>query len=152
MGCGGSREKQPDAYDELMAQRARQKEEDRAFMDSFTFRVASGRQTIGDRSGDPVPVIKPNPVGQLTTATGWLLLESGQWASRKNRIPADVINRYPDLADYEKYSLGKDNFISYKLYEMEYDGREYVLLVQTKTTVGKEAVKTGTPAKQPPIG
>lgn len=68
--------------------------------------------------------------GILTTAKGWLKDNSGQWISQNNKIVLDLGSDTKTLGNYEKYSLGTDNFISFETKEVEIKGVKYMLLLK----------------------
>ena len=66
-----------------------------------------------NRTNDPLPIISKN-IGQVLDAQGWFKNSSGQWISRKNKIISDLGSSTKLLENYEKYSTGQDNFISFE--------------------------------------
>ncbi len=91
--------------------------------------VDPSKQEIGQRVSAALPKINPVPIGTLTTAKGWKLCQDGQWVSRLNRIPTAEASTSPSQENYEGRALGEENFISYTVYNMSYDSKEYILLV-----------------------
>lgn len=82
-----------------------------------------------ERVNPTVPVINPVAKGKLTEATGWML-QSGQWVSRKNRIPRNTSSKI--LMDKEEYGLGenKENFIYFELREITIEGKSLTILTK----------------------
>lgn len=82
-----------------------------------------------NRVNDKLPIItKTN--GQLLNASGWLKNNSGQWISKKNRIPYDLGTDQKKLENYESYSLGEDNFISFELKNIKIKDSTYTILIK----------------------
>jgi hypothetical protein len=82
-----------------------------------------------NRVNDKLPQItKTN--GQLLNAFGWLKNNSGQWISRKNKIPFDLGKDQKALENYQSYSLGQDNFISFELKNIEIKDSSYTILIK----------------------
>jgi hypothetical protein len=84
-----------------------------------------------ERVNKSLPSINKQQINwQLNTATGWILNPEGQWVSRSNRIPVSMENQYKSLIDYEKYGLGKDNFISYQIREISIQDSVHYIFIQ----------------------
>ncbi len=83
-----------------------------------------------ERTNKVLPKIGTEIKGQLSKATGWLLNPEGQWISRQNRIPVYIENEFKSLIDYEKRSLGLDNFISFQLREVTIEDSIYSILIK----------------------
>lgn len=77
----------------------------------------------------PLPEIG-EPIGILTEATGWTLSPTGQWNSRKNRIPAYISSDI--LLDHKDYGLGIDNFQSITISNITIEEKEYYLLIKKR--------------------
>lgn len=82
-----------------------------------------------NRVNEDLPIISQLN-GILTNSTGWLKNESGQWISSKNKIPNDLGESQKLLGNYEKYSIGEDNFISYEIRDISIEGKTYVLILK----------------------
>lgn len=85
-----------------------------------------------ERTNAELPQIENNQIGSLTTATGWMLNDDGQWISRKNRIPYKIENEFKKLIDIEIYSLGenKENFTTYELRNIKIKDSLYFILIK----------------------
>ncbi|NTW33692.1 MAG: hypothetical protein HGB12_13910 [Bacteroidetes bacterium] len=83
-----------------------------------------------ERTSKSLPKIGSEIKGQLIKATGWLLNPEAQWVSRQNRIPVFLDNKSKILIDYEKYSVGLDNFISYQLRDIKIQDSTYSILIK----------------------
>jgi len=70
-----------------------------------------------NRTNDQLPIILKTS-GQILTAKGWLKNESGQWVSRNNKIISDLGKDTKVLENYQKYSIGNDNFIAFEINEI----------------------------------
>ncbi len=86
------------------------------------------------RVNKKLPKIGTQIIGQLTSAMGWVYNPEGQWVSRPNRIPVYIENKDAILIDYEKNSLGIDNFISYELRPIKIDDRNYFIFLRKYKT------------------
>lgn len=82
-----------------------------------------------NRIDDKLPVISKTN-GQLVNATGWLKNDSGQWISKKNKIPFDLGNEQKNLENFESYSLGEDNFISFEFKNIVIKDSTYTILIK----------------------
>lgn len=82
-----------------------------------------------NRTNDELPVISKN-IGQLAIAKGWLKNSSGQWIGRNNKIISDLGADTKVLENYEKYSVGTDNFISFEIKNIKIKDSSYVLLLK----------------------
>lgn len=82
-----------------------------------------------NRVNEELPIISQLN-GILTNSTGWLKNKSGQWISSKNKIPNDLGENQKLLGNYEKYSTGEDNFISYEIRDIKIDGETYALILK----------------------
>lgn len=82
-----------------------------------------------NRTNDELPIISKN-IGQLTIAKGWLKNSSGQWIGRNNKIISDLGADTKVLENYEKYSVGNDNFISFEIKNIKIKDSSYVLLLK----------------------
>ena len=82
-----------------------------------------------NRVNDPLPVILKS-IGQIQTAQGWLKNSSGEWISRKNKIISDLGSSTKTLENFEKYSIGEDNFISFERKEIIIKGDTCTLLLK----------------------
>ena len=82
-----------------------------------------------DRVNDELPKISQLN-GNLTNSTGWLKNKSGQWINSKNKIPNDLGEDQKLLGNYEKYSIGEDNFISFEIRDIIIDGGTYSLILK----------------------
>lgn len=82
-----------------------------------------------NRVNEQLPIISQLN-GILNNSTGWLKNESGQWISSKNKIPNDLGEDQKILGNYEKYSIGEDNFISFERRDITIDGETYVLILK----------------------
>jgi hypothetical protein len=82
-----------------------------------------------DRINDALPKITDiNRI--IEDSTGWLKNPEGQWISRHNRIPSYVPAELSSLIDFEDTSLGLDNFVFLKLYEIGIENKEYYLFIK----------------------
>lgn len=59
-----------------------------------------------------------------------MLNPEDEWVSLPNTIPAYLSGEYKTLLTYEKYGLGTDNFRSYELRRVSYEGKTYFLLLK----------------------
>ena len=82
-----------------------------------------------NRVNDPLPIISKN-VGQVTAAQGWFKNSFGQWINRKNKIISDLGSDTKVLENYEKYSIGQDNFISFERKTIVIKGDTCALLIK----------------------
>lgn len=82
-----------------------------------------------NRVNDPLPIISKN-VGQLVTAQGWFKNSFGQWLGRKNKIISELGNSTKILENYEKYSVGQDNFILFERKNVVIEGDTCALLIK----------------------
>lgn len=82
-----------------------------------------------NRTNDPLPVIS-KLTGQLSTAQGWFKNSSGEWLGRKNKIVSNLGKDTKVLENYQKYSLGQDNFIAFEKRDITIDGNEYTLILK----------------------
>lgn len=82
------------------------------------------------RKNDALPLLSIDNKGTLLSATGWLKNKSGQWISSKNKIPKDLGIDQDVLNNYEKYSLGNDNFISYELKDIKIKDSIYSIIIK----------------------
>ncbi|MCC1485670.1 hypothetical protein [Winogradskyella immobilis] len=83
-----------------------------------------------ERNAKPKPEISNSIIGQLTSAKGWVLNPEEEWQSLTNTIPAYLSSEFKQLINYEKYSLGSDNFKSYQLRDLTFKGEEYYILIK----------------------
>lgn len=97
---------------------------------SYKFIVEEPAQKIGERSAVELPKINLMPIGTLTSATGWVLCEDGNWASRQNKIPTKFATTSPAMENSGPRALGAKNFSSINLYSFTYAGKEYILLTK----------------------
>lgn len=89
-----------------------------------------------DRVNKELPVITIDTNHLLTSATGWLLDEQGQWISRPNRIPVSVGLQNESLQDVSTYAIGNDNFKEIGLHDIIIEGKPYKIMIK-KTTTGQ---------------
>jgi hypothetical protein len=82
-----------------------------------------------NRVNEQLPIISQLN-GILNISTGWLKNESGQWISSKNKIPNDLGENQKLLGNYEKYSIGVDNFISFEIRDITINGETYALILK----------------------
>ena len=78
----------------------------------------------------------PEISGQLSKlegVTGWTKLPEGQWIEKQDRIPRYISVARENLQDYEKYSLGIDNFQLLEIRELKYEGKDYYILYKHYT-------------------
>ena len=68
-----------------------------------------------NRTNDNLPLISKDNKGILLQAKGWLKNQYGEWISRNNKIPNDLSIENKSIDNFQHYSLGKDNFISYQI-------------------------------------
>ena len=83
-----------------------------------------------NRTNESLPIISKTIDGQIISAQGWLKNSSGQWVSRKNKIISDLGTDTNILENYEKYSTGTDNFISFERREIKIKDSTYILLLK----------------------
>ena len=79
-----------------------------------------------NRNNTNLPLISAENKGILLQAKGWLKNQYGEWISRNNKIPNDLSIEYKSLDNFEIYSLGQDNFISYQLKDIEIPNNPYI--------------------------
>jgi hypothetical protein len=91
----------------------------------FTFFIGFSQNRINDI----LPTISQNN-GIITNSIGWLKNNSGQWIKSKNKIPNDLGTDQKLLENYEKYSVGIDNFISFEIKEIKIKANNYILLIK----------------------
>ncbi|WP_310379696.1 hypothetical protein [Flavobacterium sp.] len=82
-----------------------------------------------NRTNDELPIISKNN-GLLLNAIGWQKNSSGQWINSKNKIPNDLGQNQKLLGDYEKYSVGVDNFKSFEIKNIKIKDSTFILLVK----------------------
>lgn len=93
------------------------------------FIVSSFLCNSQNRTNDKLPIItKTN--GILNTSIGWLKNSSGQWISSKNKIPQDLGENQKLLDNYEKYSLGIDNFRTLEIKDLKIGDSLYTILIK----------------------
>lgn len=93
--------------------------------------VLSGTLISGaqERVNATLPKISDVSKGKITEATGWMKFDSGEWVSRKNRIPW---NTDKALVDFEYYGLGEDreNFIYIDVRDVNINDSSYTILIK----------------------
>ncbi|MEO7975982.1 hypothetical protein [Flavobacterium sp.] len=77
-----------------------------------------------------LPIISKENKGVLLKAKGWLKNQYGEWVSRDNKIPNDLGIEYKAVDNFEYYSLGQDNFVSYQVKDIQIEDVTYVLLIK----------------------
>lgn len=82
------------------------------------------------RTEDVLPKIESAPIGQITSAKGWLKNQYRKWVSKQNTVPFDLENEYKSLENYEAYALGTDNFIQYDLRGITIKDSTFLLLTK----------------------
>jgi len=89
------------------------------------------------RTNDSLPIISKDNKGVLLQAKGWIKNQYGEWISRNNKIPNDLNYESKSLDNFEYYSLGQDNFISYQIKDIRiptnpwvYEDSTYVVLIK----------------------
>ena len=82
-----------------------------------------------ERINEQLPNISP-VAGFLSNSIGWTKNKSGQWISAKNKIPIDLGENQKILGNYEKYSIGEDNFISLEIRNVTINEINYILLIK----------------------
>ncbi|TRW22524.1 hypothetical protein FMM05_16725 [Flavobacterium zepuense] len=85
-----------------------------------------------DRVNATVPAIDAVANGKLTEATGWIKNDDGKWVSRKNKIPANKIEEFKSLIDYEADGLGenRENFIYIEHRNIKIADSSYTILIK----------------------
>ena len=85
-----------------------------------------------ERVNATVPAIDAVANGKLTEATGWMQNDSGEWLSRKNRIPDNLSGSSKTLLDYEFYGLGnnRENFIYIEHRNVKIADSTYTILIK----------------------
>ncbi|MCO6147480.1 hypothetical protein [Flavobacterium sp. NRK1] len=85
-----------------------------------------------ERVNAALPVISPTAKGRIAEATGWLQNDSGEWLSRKNRIPVNFSGSEKILIDHEHYGLGEnnENFIYLELRDVKINDSTYTMLIK----------------------
>ncbi len=83
-----------------------------------------------NRNNDDLPLISKGNKGVLLQAKGWLKNQYGEWISRSNKIPNDLAIEYKSIDNFEHYSLGQDNFISFQIKDIVIKDSTYILLIK----------------------
>lgn len=98
----------------------------------MTFVMSLNFAFAQERVNTALPVIGATPKGRITEATGWFQNDSGEWLSRKNRIPVNFSGRDKTLIDYGHYSLGenRENFIYLELRDITINDSSYTILIK----------------------
>lgn len=97
----------------------------------FIVLLVFGATSAFERQEATLPIIS-DPLSQLDAVVGWMITPGGGWISRENRIPKYMSSDYDNLQDYERYSLGVDNFQLLELREVTIEGNLYGLLLMHK--------------------
>lgn len=77
-----------------------------------------------------LPKVNSTIIGQLSSATGWILNPEGQWVSGKNTIPDYLPSKYQASINSVYKSQGTDNFISYQIRSLKIKERGYFILIK----------------------
>ncbi len=85
-----------------------------------------------ERINATLPVISPTAKGRITDVTGWLQNDSGEWLSRKNRIPVNFSGSEKILIDHDHYAMGEhsENFIYLELRDVKINDSTYTILIK----------------------
>lgn len=97
----------------------------------FIVLLVFGVASAFERQEATLPIIS-DPLSQLDAAVGWMITPGGGWISRENRIPRYMSADYENLQDYERYSLGVDNFQLLELRKVTIEGNIHDLLLVHK--------------------
>lgn len=83
-----------------------------------------------ERKNLALPKIDKSVIGNILLAKGWLYNIDGQWISSFNKIPYPLIKQSESLQNFEKYSLGTDNFIFFETRKIKIVDSTYIILIK----------------------
>lgn len=95
----------------------------------LTFVIIINLCNSQNRTNDKLPIIIKNN-GILINSNGWLKNSSGQWINSRNKIPQDLGENQKSLGNYEKYSVGIDNFKSLESKDIKIGDSTFVILIK----------------------